>query len=70
LGGLGGSYEEAGTRYGVLATKLDTRLSSALTRAGIRSDDARKTHQDAALSAAAKLGSPPELLAACTRAFD
>jgi hypothetical protein len=69
LGGLGGSFEEAGTRYGVLATKLDTSLSSALTRAGIRSDEARKAHADKALSAAAKLGSPPEVLAACTKKY-
>jgi hypothetical protein len=69
LGGLGGSYEEAGSRYGVLATKLDAQLSTALTRAGIRSDEARKRHADAALAAAAKLGQPPALLDQCATKF-
>jgi hypothetical protein len=70
LGGLGGSFEQAGSRYGIFATKLDPRLSTALTRAGIRSDEARKAHADAALSAAAKLGQPQAVLAACEKKYE
>jgi hypothetical protein len=69
LGGLGGTYEEAGNRYGVLATKLDTRLTAALGRAGINSDDARKANSDKALADAARLGQPQAVIAACEQKY-
>ncbi|WP_294394226.1 hypothetical protein [uncultured Sphingomonas sp.] len=70
LGSQGAAYQEAATRYGVLGTKLDTRLASALDRAGMRSPEARKRNSDHTLATSAKLGQPPAVIAACEAKYD
>ena len=69
LAGAGQSYAEAVTRYGALVNKLDPKVSTELTRAGIKGNDAIQTRRKQGLADSAKLGPPPAVIEACTRKY-
>ena len=65
LGGLHGSYSAAAERYDALARTLDTKVSPALAHVGIRNGPALQNKRAEALAAAARLGQPQAVIAAC-----
>ncbi len=69
LGSLGGSYGEASTKYGVFTAKLDGKVSTALAATGIKNGPALQGRRAAALAAAAKMGQPPAVIAACMKKY-
>lgn len=69
LGDQGGSYTEAATTYSVMSTRLDGTLSPMLAKIGLKSGPALQARRAEALAAAAKLGQPPAVIAACTKRF-
>jgi len=69
LGNQGAAYTEAVTTYGVLATKIDGKVSPALARIGIKGGDALRDRRARALAAAAKLGQPPAVIDACEKKY-
>lgn len=69
LGGAGAAYTEASMRYGIFTTKLDTKMTSALDSAGLKNGPALQARRAEALSAAAKLGQPPAVIAACMKKY-
>ena len=70
LGDQGLSYAEAVLQYGVLTDKLDGKVSPALKRAGVADGTALQEKRSEALAAAAKLGPPPVVIAACKAKYD
>ena len=64
-----GDYEEPLFRYLGLANALDGRIASLLGARGIASEDAQAAEKREALSAAAKLGNPVEVLELCVARF-
>ena len=69
LGSVGGSYGEASTKYGVFTARLDGKVSVALAAAGIRNGPVLQRRRAEALAAAARMGQPPAVIAACTKKF-
>lgn len=69
LGNQGVAYTEAVTGYGVLATRIDAKVSPALARVGIKGGDALRDRRAKALAAAAKLGQPPAVIEACEKKY-
>jgi hypothetical protein len=69
LGNQGAAYTEAVTGYGVLATRIDAKVSPALARAGIKGGNALRDRRAKALAAAAKLGQPPAVIQACAKKY-
>lgn len=69
LGDQGGSYTEAATTYSVMSTHLDTTLAPMLATMGLKSGPALQAKRAEALAAAAKLGQPPAVIAACKKRF-
>lgn len=65
----GSAYEKQLIEYGALNRKLDPKVARMLDRRGITSETARKTEQDSALSAAARLGSPARVMDACAERY-
>lgn len=65
FGDLPGAYGEAATRYGALTNRLDAKVAATLGPSG----DTQKRRRDEALAAAAKLGQPPAVIAACEKRF-
>lgn len=65
----GNAYEKQLLAYGKLGRDLDPRISHGFDQRGIRSDEARQTAREKALSKFAKLGSPAKVLDACTTRF-
>jgi hypothetical protein len=69
LGSIGGVYSETSLQYGVFTAKLDTKVSAALARAGIKNGPALQDRRAEALAAAAKLGQPSAVIAACMKKY-
>ena len=69
FGSLGGSFGDAAIQDGLLVTKLDPKVAALLKKAGSDEGAALKGKRDDALAAAAKLGQPPAVLAACRDAY-
>jgi len=65
----GTSYGQAVSRYGVLISKLDTKMSPALRAAGISNGAPLTARKSEALAAATKLGQPPALIDTCERKY-
>lgn len=65
FGSLGGTFGETSTQDGVLADRLDAKVSPSLAKAGVGSGAALQAKRAEALAAAAKLGQPPAVVAAC-----
>lgn len=70
LGSAGGSYGEASIRYNLFTTKLDAKVSAALSRAGIKNGPALQARRSEALAAAARMGQPSAVIAACMKKYD
>jgi hypothetical protein len=69
LGSASSSYGEATMRYGVFTSKLDGTLSVALAKAGIKNGPALQARRAEAMAAAAKMGQPSAVIAACTKKY-
>ena len=69
LADAGPSYADAAVKYGAVATHLDTKVTVALTRAGIKGNDAVQARRKQALAASARLGPPPEVIASCEKKY-
>lgn len=69
FGGQGAAYAEAATTAGVFTDKLDRKVSPALKRAGVNGADALQDKRNEALAAAAKLGQPSGVIAACEKKY-
>jgi hypothetical protein len=69
LGSAAASYGEISAEYGRFIDKLDGKLSQALNRAGIKSDEDRATRRADALAAAARMGQPSAVIAACMKKY-
>jgi hypothetical protein len=70
LGSIGGAYSETSLQYGVFTAKLDTKVSAALAKAGIKNGPALQDRRAEALAAAAKMGQPSSVIAACVKKYD
>ena len=68
LGQIPGRYADATLTLGVLADKLDGKVGSEVKRLGLKGE-ALQAEKAKALAAAAGLGSPPAVIAACGKAF-
>ena len=69
LADQGSTYGEAANAYGTFIEKLDPKMSMALRAAGLRGADALRAKKLEAVAAAAKLGQPPAVMAACEKAY-
>lgn len=69
LGSAGASYGETSLRYGIFTTKLDGQVSPALARAGIKNGPALQAKRGEALAAAARMGQPGAVIAACMKKY-
>ena len=69
LGSAGGSYGEASMRYNIFTSKLDTRMTPVLAAAGLKNGPKLQARRSEALSAAAKLGQPQLVIAACMKKY-
>ncbi|WP_420136534.1 hypothetical protein [Sphingomonas sp.] len=56
-------------RYGLLTSKLDSKMTPALRAAGIANGDALTARKNSALAAAAQLGQPVAVIKACEAKF-
>jgi hypothetical protein len=70
LGSVGGSYGAVSLRYGVFTARLDDKVSAALAKAGIRNGPALQARRSEALAAAARMGQPSAVIAACMKKYD
>jgi len=69
LADQGAIYAGAANAYGTFIEKLDARMSVQLRAAGLRNGDALRERKLEELAAAAKLGQPPAVIAACEKAY-
>lgn len=69
LSAQGNAYERQLLEYGALGRDLDPKLARNFDQRGIRSDEARQTERNKALTRFAKLGSPAKVMEACTTRF-
>jgi hypothetical protein len=65
----GGSYGAAANAYSPLKDRLDTKMTPLLRAAGLRNGPELQQKRQEALAAAAKLGQPPAVMAACERKY-
>lgn len=65
----GGSYGAAANNYGMLKDRLDTKMAPLVRAAGLRNGRSFQQKWQEALAAAAKLGQPPAVIAACERKY-
>lgn len=65
----GGGYGAAANAYGALKDRLDTKMVPALRAAGLRNGPTLQHKRLEALAAAAKLGQPPAVIAACEKKY-
>lgn len=65
----GGSYGAAANDYGMLKDRLDTKMAPLVRAAGLRNGPSFDQKRQEALAAAAKLGQPPAVIAACIRKY-
>ena len=68
LGQIPGRYADETLSLGILADKLDREVGPEVKRQGLK-DEALQARKNKALAAAAGLGSPPAVIAACGKAF-
>ena len=65
----GGGYGTAVNAYGTLKDRLDAKMAPALRTAGLRNGPPLQQKKLQALAAAAKLGQPPAVIAACGKKY-
>ena len=65
----GGAYGAAANGYGTLKDRLDTKMVPVLRAAGLRNGPALQHKRLEALAAAAELGQPPAVIAACEKKY-
>ena len=65
----GGGYGAAANNYGALKDRLDTKMVPTLRAAGLRNGPALQHKRLEALAAAANLGQPPAVIAACEKKY-
>jgi hypothetical protein len=69
LGSAGGSYGEASMRYNIFTAKLDGEMTPVLAAAGLKNGPKLQAKRAEALAAAARMGQPQTVIAACMKKY-
>ncbi len=69
LGSAGGSYGEASMRLNLFTSKLDAKMTPVLAAAGLKNGPKLQEKRAEALAAAARMGQPQTVIAACMKKY-